>query len=343
MPCHQDPARQFASTADLHQQLRDLHDHFSELSSFSPAIPARPLLKALGADAGGARRVRQAWRWPSLSPRRTPPAEAYRLRRSHRGNRGVSARMVARRPDPGLCQADQQNRSDSDSRTEFFFAGPNHARAKRLPVPIPGWSPDGLYYSSQGILWSVRRRWRASQVAIPNVAKNLGGPAAISPDGKTFAFMRDDGMTVSLYLQPVAGGNAVAMKAPFPANFASLTECISSPDGRKLLIGLVQAIDVKGWQLWIVLSRMARRGWCHRNSDHDRCGRIHLGQRQPARCLFLGVDPRHRQSLLSDGHRNGRISADQRRRGRRERARRSHPTPQDRLRQCASTTPISWK
>ncbi len=251
-----DPARRFASTADLHQQLRDLHDHFSELSSFSTPIPAPaaprkllvPMLAALGVCAAG---VALAF----TIARRTPPAEAYRY--TPFATDAVDESQPAWSPDgQTLAYVGRINGTDQILTRGLNSSSPAQITRELKDCLYPFWSPDGtrLYYWSQGSLWSVGAAGGASQVAIPNVAKNLGGPAAISPDGKTFAFMRDDGMTVSLYLQPVAGGNAVAVKRPpFPANFRFFDGMHFSPDGRKLLIGLVQAIDVKkGGELWIV-------------------------------------------------------------------------------------------
>jgi serine/threonine protein kinase len=252
-----DPAARFASTTDLHQQLRDLKDHLSELSAFSPAPgtsppPARrrlaPVLAALAVGAAGI-----ALAWTIGKP--TPADEPYRF--TPFATEAMLESEPAWSPD-GLSLAYVGR---IGGKAQIFTRSLNSsspAQITKEPEDCfnPFWSPDGtrLYYRSRGNIWSVGAAGGASQVAILNVAADRVGSAVISPDGKTFAFMRAEGRMASLYLQPVAGGDAVLIKRPpFPTTFRFFDGVQFSPDGRSLLVNVLPAIDVKkGGELWLI-------------------------------------------------------------------------------------------
>jgi eukaryotic-like serine/threonine-protein kinase len=125
----------------------------------------------------------------------------------------------------------------------------------------PFWSPDGkrLYFISlardRESLWSISAAGGTPQVVIENVTR-----AAISPDGKTIAFLRDEHpedvvgaatlwfWTASSGEQKYQGFHGVRFIEAAPA---------FSPDGRTLALSAVPRTinvppDARGWQLWVL-------------------------------------------------------------------------------------------
>ncbi len=252
-----DPARRFASTADLHEQLRDLRDHLTELpgsatqSETHAEAPRKKLFPkiAFGLAAGIAGFLL-----------------AYLAAPKH-------ARPAAYQFTPFATEAVDESQPEwsPDGKTLAYTAPVNDVPqvftrgiSSSLPAQIthaastcysPFWSPDGarLYYWSQGSLWVTGAAGGAPQAAIQDVAFIRGPPVALSPDGRTFAFFHRDGLRHSLFTQTGAEKATAFKKAPFPDYFRFFDGISFSPDGKKLAAVILPSIDVKqSVEIWII-------------------------------------------------------------------------------------------
>ena len=252
-----EPSRRFASTAGLHEQLRDLRDHLAELSgvfeSQAHALPLpsrrrfRPALFGLAAVAAGFLVA------VLLLPKAARP-EPYRY--TPFATEAVDETQPAWSPD-GQSLAYVADVSDTP---QVFTRGLNSSQPAQITKSqaggyYPFWSPDGsrIYYWSQDSLWSVGAAGGAPQVAIKDVAFRRGPPAAISPDGKALAFFRREGTQHALYIQVGAEKAVAYKKPPFPANFRFFDGLMFARDGKKLAVTITPAIDInRGTEAWIL-------------------------------------------------------------------------------------------
>ena len=196
-----EPGRRYASTSDLHHQLRDLRDHLPELSTSTPALPAPrtrrrwPLAVAIAA-AGVVAGFLLAF--ASLPPQSQNPAFHY----TPFATEAIDESQPAWSPD-GQTLA---YIGVIDGIGQLFTRGVTSSQLAQLTrsgaaCSGPFWSPDGtrIYYRSQATLWSVGSTGGAPQLVLENVAlRNF--PASISRDGKTMAFFRPEASGHSLYL-----------------------------------------------------------------------------------------------------------------------------------------------
>ena len=126
----------------------------------------------------------------------------------------------------------------------------------------PFWSPDGkrLYYISlareRESLWSISAAGGTPQVVIENVSR-----AAIAPDGKTIAFLRDeqpeDIVGAAALWFWTAGGGEQKYHGVRRARLRRGRARRFLPDGRMLGLSAVpRTIDLppeaRGWQFWVV-------------------------------------------------------------------------------------------
>jgi Tol biopolymer transport system component len=250
-----EPGRRYASTADLCQQLQDMRDHLSEISTGGPVAALPPRLRrgkrllwagiglaALAAGfAGAALVLPHYWRTPvrHYTPFATEAIDETEPAWSPDG-RALAYTAAA----DGVMQVFARN-----------LDSPVPARITAAPANCryPFWAPDGsrIYYWSASSLWSVGAAGGAPQEVIRGVA-GAGPPAAISPDGKVMAFFRVEGAQSAVYFMPFPGGTAAACKRPpFPASFRFSGGMRFSADGRKLLVWVVPDVD-KGVELWLL-------------------------------------------------------------------------------------------
>ena len=251
-----EPGRRYASTSDLHHQIRDLRDHLSELSPSKPAVPAPPssgrrrmgvgvLLAVTGIVAGVLFAFLGLPRASQTPYRYTPFAtEAIDEMQPAWSPDGQSLAYVA--VGDGIGQVFTRSVNSSV---------PAQITRSGATCSDPFWSSDGtrIYYRAQASLWSVGAVGGAPQLVVPNIS-TMQDPASISPDGKTLAFFRPEGSLHALYLLSLAGGDPEAYKRPpFPPSFRFCDGVRFSPDGTKLLASVIPAIGVDSHvELWTI-------------------------------------------------------------------------------------------
>ena len=262
-----DPGDRYASTADLHRQLRDMRDHLSELST-SGSVAAAPesgprkrrtwLTAALLGLAGLVAGVLAAVF--ILHPASIAPAPHY----VPFATEAIDESQPAWSPDGqtvayiGVTDGIGQilTRGVSSSLTAQITKA-------RVSCASPFWSHDGthIYYQSEGDLWSVGAVGGTPQVVLRGLAVR-NASASISPDGSTLAFFRTESAVSKLFLWPMAGGDPVAVnRPPFPQSFRFADGVQFSPDGKKLAALFRPGIGVdQNPELWIIpLSNSAPR------------------------------------------------------------------------------------
>jgi serine/threonine protein kinase len=250
-----EPVARFASSADLYQQLQDIRNHLSEMTT-SGAVPAAPPAakrrKWLPAASFGLAALIAGFATATLilPTHRSAPAWRY----TPFVTEGINETEPAWSPD-GKALAYV---GSVDGISQVF------ARSLDSPVPAqitnapaschgPFWAPSGLhiYYWSSSSLWSVSAAGGAAQEVIRDVA-SAGVSAAISPDGKTMAFFREKSTRSSVYFVRFPGGTPAAYnRSPFPADFRFSGGMRFSTDSRHLLVWMTPDVD-RGVEIWLL-------------------------------------------------------------------------------------------
>ncbi|MBI3696915.1 MAG: PD40 domain-containing protein [Acidobacteria bacterium] len=250
--------QRYASTADLHQQLRDLRDHLAEVVSteggMAPVAAPRPQKRAypawlvlLGPVVGLLLAV-------NLMPPPDPGVSSYRF--TPFATEAADETAPAWSPDgQSLAYV---------ARVNGVWQVLTRSRNSTVPAQItngsadcgyPFWSTDGtrIYYLSQESLWSVAATGGPPQLVLKGVS-SWGESATVSPDGKTLAFFRHDGQRMGLWFHSTqAGGSNEYKKMPFPDYFRFGQAVRFSLDGSKLVVGLVERIGIEaGYDIWLV-------------------------------------------------------------------------------------------
>jgi len=254
-----DPGERYAVTADLFRDVRTLRDRFGELASRDaptphsvrrlaviavPAIAALAIGALLAAFAAG-----PSWNDGALHfvPLATDP-----------GYEGFPAWS----PDgQTIAYAAEVNDTLQIFTRQLSSSRPAQVTQAPYDCKHPFWSPDGkrLFYVSlardRESIWAVGAAGGTPRVVIENA--NRG---AISPDGETLAFLRDEERadivgTSALWLSSPVGAEpkrSTALDLRFVEGALAF-----SPDGRKLgICAIRRSIDAepaaRGWQFWVV-------------------------------------------------------------------------------------------
>jgi Tol biopolymer transport system component len=266
------PSDRYGATADLVHDLRILRDRLPEATSRAQTTAARsrarPLL--LGAAIGIlavalATAIAVAWRLQSEAS----PADLTNLRFRALTTSTAYEGLPALSPDGQVVAYSQE----VDGVLQIFTRRLSAESAARVTgctydCKYPFWAPDGkrIYYSSlarqQEGIWSIGAAGGTPQVVVENATR-----AAMSPDGRTLAFLRDDLRadtigTEALWLSTPQGAapwseDAVERAARKYERFGSSRfiegALAFSPDGTKL--GLCAVPDTRNermWQFWII-------------------------------------------------------------------------------------------
>ncbi|HYT68159.1 MAG TPA: protein kinase [Vicinamibacterales bacterium] len=265
------PAERYGVTADLHHDLRTLRDRLPEASRREVSVKGgrstsafrRIAVAILILALAGA--VTVAWRLA----RDVPSVDLTDVRFRAIATGAVYEGLPALSPDGQVVAYAQ----DMDGVLQIFTRRLSADTAARVTSSAydckhPFWSPDGkrLYYVSlarqrEG-LWSIGAAGGTPEVVVENATR-----AAISPDGRTLAFLRDEQRadtigTAALWLSTPEGvapwsTDAVerAARRHDPLRAARFIEAALafSPNGKSLgLCGVPGTREERMWQFWII-------------------------------------------------------------------------------------------
>jgi Tol biopolymer transport system component len=266
------PAERYGVTADLHHDLRTLRDRLPEASRREPsaraasrsrsAVTAAALSILVLALAGA---VTIGWRLARDVPSVDLTGVRFRAIAAGAGYEGLPAlspdgQVVAYAAEvDGVLQIFTRRLStDATARVTNSAYDCKH----------PFWAPDGkrIYYVSlareRDGIWSIGAAGGTSQVVVENATR-----AAISPDGLTLGFLRDERRadmigTASLWFStpdgaapwsPEAVERAARRYDGFGANRFIDAVLAFSPDGTRLgLCAVPDTREERMWQFWIV-------------------------------------------------------------------------------------------
>ncbi|HXG90342.1 MAG TPA: protein kinase [Vicinamibacterales bacterium] len=273
------PGDRYASTADLHRDIRHLRDRLADavarerrpsLAGPMPASIARRALSVaavLGAFAAG------AVLWALLA--QPFPADQAALRFTPFATEAAYEGLPAWSPDgQTIAYAAEVNGILQIFTRSLSAASPAQVTDAAFDCKYPFWSRDGkrVYYISlaktRDSIWSVGAAGGTPQVVLHNATRG-----AISPDGRTLAFLRDEERadivgTAVVYLATPQGAEPWASELVEAAatRYTGLGDLrfveavlAFSPDGRSLG---VCAVPFNGlpftpnedshWQFWVV-------------------------------------------------------------------------------------------
>jgi eukaryotic-like serine/threonine-protein kinase len=259
-----DRGERYASTSDLHRDLRTLRDRFGELMAPPQAGPA---------DAYRSNWTRSLRAWIVLAAFAAGAMLAVTISRGDEPDPGAVT-FTPFATDPGYqgfaaWSPDGQTiayAADVNDTLQIFtrrVSSQTSAQITHAPYDCtyPFWSPDGnrIYYVSlardRESIWSIGAAGGTPEVVVENASRG-----AVAPDGRTLAFLRDE--------QPadIVGASALWLRtstgsetryAPFERQRFVEGALAFSPDGRTLGISAVPRSinlrpDERGWRFWMV-------------------------------------------------------------------------------------------
>jgi eukaryotic-like serine/threonine-protein kinase len=260
-----DPIDRYAHTADLHRDLRTLRDRLGEtiVRENGPAATTSTMRRARTATAVVAFVSLTAGAVVSGLIASARPPDPPEPRFAALATETAYEGFPAWSPDgQTIAYA-----AEVDGRLQIFtrrVSSPASAQVTQAAFDCkhPFWAPDGkrIYYVSQAkqseAIWSVGAAGGASEVVMENASRG-----AISPDGRTLAFLRDEPRpdtvgAAALWLSTPVGAEPVKYR-PFGSLRFVEGSLAFSPDGRQLGICVVaRSLDVqpaaRGWQFWTV-------------------------------------------------------------------------------------------
>jgi Tol biopolymer transport system component len=239
-----DREERYASTGDLQRELQTIRAHLDDFSSSGPqpALPAAPVPKArrwwpkllaLAAVAAGC----LAWE-VFLVPKTMVDLRRYHIQPlistgAHEGDPVWSA------DGKSLAYTGEVNGIRQVFARDLTSPMPAQVTNSPADCSAPFWSPDDtrIYYLSTagGVpgVWSVGSAGGSPELIQPNASA-----AALSPDGKSLAFLRSDptaNQPLALYFAARGGGDARAYRAgPFASGKYQSGYLRFSPDGKAL-------------------------------------------------------------------------------------------------------------
>ena len=256
-----DPRDRYGATADLHRDLRNLRDRFDAVArerSARPISASRPIARdvvlavtmvlLVAAGIVGWRLIADRPPVDLTAMRFTPLAteEAYEGYAvwSPKGD------VIAYAADKNGVLQIFTRRLASATSAQLTFAA--------FDCKHPFWSPDGtrIYYVSlakeRESIWAIGAAGGTPYVVVQNASRG-----AISPDGRTFAFLRDEQRadivgTAALWLATPIDGTPRRYE-PFGAQRFIDGALAFSPDGSKIGVCAVPGTGVERmWQFWVV-------------------------------------------------------------------------------------------
>src|SRR5262245_38036514 len=266
------PGDRYGTTSDLHRDLRTLRDRLAEAIARERGArdsqPARSVVtRVIGAALVAALAIAAAtaWRFSEQMPSVDLTNVSFHALATDTAYEGLPAMS----PDGQIvAYAAEVNGVLQIFTRRLTSPTPAAVTASAYDCKHPFWAPDGkrIYYvslarRSEGI-WSVGAAGGTPQVVVENATRG-----AISPDGRTLAFLRDEqrgGLigTAALWLStpdgvPPWSTEAVERAArrieSFGANRFIEAAIAFSPDGRRLgLCAVPGTREDRMWQFWIL-------------------------------------------------------------------------------------------
>jgi Tol biopolymer transport system component len=261
-----DPGDRYAVTLDLHRDLRTLRDRLGEVVSGengAAALTGTRTIWRRGLMAAAVLATLAAGAILSNLIADPQPGDASALRFTPLATEPGYEGFPAWSPD-GQTIAYAAEINDTLQIFTRRLSSPGSAQVTQAPYDCkhPFWSPDGkrIYYVSlardRESIWSVGAAGGTPQVVMENA-----GRGAISPDGRTLAFLRDEQRadivgTASLWFSTPVGAEPTRYVQFDPMRFVEGVLAFS-PDGSKLGVCAVprsinRQPDERGWQFWIV-------------------------------------------------------------------------------------------